>query len=156
MQRMRFSLVVLAGLFGCPREAAPPEAAAPAGVAETKPPPNDGAATTETIAAPKPAAVAPAPLASPKTNDAIPKMVLVGELGFANDGTSLSLLQSSDRKAFAAVGPMLYVLEADGSLTHDDAWTRGIAGPDVSFDAASEGMFWWGAEAIGGSWPDGA
>lgn len=111
-----------------------------------------------------PAAVAPAitPTPTPTPIDpdagAIAKDAPTFDLIATNDAenTHYSLLRATDGQVFVASGPALVRLSPDGGHTTDPQWARGISDIGEEFDAIEAGMYWWTADAIGGTWPDGA
>lgn len=131
-------------------------AAPPAAHAETKAPPAAAKATaTATDAAAQPTA-RPVGVSGAAVPDDAPRFAAVARRVEAENG-SIALLEASDGQVFAAVGPALYRLGSDGSISGDLAWVRGVEADFVGdMTDFGSGMYWWDALAIGGGWPDSA
>lgn len=74
----------------------------------------------------------------------------------AADGDGVvALLRTTNDQLFAATGPVLARLGADGSYEQVPEWVRGVD-DQGSLEALAVGYDWWSAVAMGGTWPEGA
>lgn len=174
----RRALLLLPLLVGCTAEPtntdvataephdrpSPPVPSAPGPGPAPKPTPTSTPDAPAPIIANPTAAAPPAsdePAAMPSTRsglkaaDDAPPLVKVATRT-SDDGGAIVLLPSTDGHLFAAAGPLLYLLGDDGSIAHDPRWSRGIDVEGVMLESAENGMFWWNASGVGGTWPDGA
>lgn len=117
--------------------------------------------TPEVVATPKPAVAPtqekvapPAPAFGPPIAADAPKF---DRVAVADKGDSfVSLLRTTDGQVFAAAGPVVAKLGADGSFEREPSWVRGIDDQRGSLEGITSGYYWWHAIAMGGTWPEGA
>ena len=83
-----------------------------------------------------------------------PRLVVVASAD--SNGSAISLAQTTDGQVFATVGPLVIRLAADGSVSTDPTWTRGIRDQAPHFDMTDATEYSWFAHGMGGSWPEGA
>lgn len=98
--------------------------------------------------------VADKPAFGPPVADDAPRFDRVAQAGEGD--AFVSLVQTTDGQVFAAAGPVVARLGADGSFEREAPWVRGIDDQRGSLEGITSGYYWWRAVSMGGTWPEGA